>query len=166
MSPAESGERHTYLIGAEGSPLVKIGVAVDPAKRLATLQVGSPARLAILWTVLGDMERALHRSFSAYRVHGEWFDLTPLGDALTVVANAAGRLSNVSPVAQTNDPVRLDIKGHLATHAAGDWCDICDLWPHDPLPMADGWCERCMVHAKDHDDSTFTFSRRRLEFAA
>jgi Meiotically up-regulated gene 113 len=81
-------KRHTYLIGAEGSHLVKIGYAVDPKKRLAMLQTGQPLTLSLLWSCHGDHEQALHRRFAEHRVRGEWFDLTPLGDPVQAVQAA------------------------------------------------------------------------------
>lgn len=37
---------HVYVIQAEGGP-VKIGVALDPAQRLATLRTGAPFPLSL-----------------------------------------------------------------------------------------------------------------------
>ncbi|MFF5853977.1 GIY-YIG nuclease family protein [[Kitasatospora] papulosa] len=83
----------TYLIGAEGSELVKIGHARNPQRRLAGLQTGQPAQLTLLWSQVGDYERALHRKFAAYRVRGEWFDLTPLGSPVEIVRAAVAAMS-------------------------------------------------------------------------
>ena len=76
----------TYVIGIEGSPLVKIGyTSGDPKARVAQLQTGLPMQLTLLWSTFGDYEDELHDRFAAYRVRGEWFDLTPLGDPVKVV---------------------------------------------------------------------------------
>ncbi len=40
----------------------------------------------------GDYEGALHEGFADYRVRGEWFDLTPLGDPTRVVIDALAEL--------------------------------------------------------------------------
>lgn len=80
--------RQTYLIAAEGSPLVKIGQALHPSKRLQSLQTGQPAKLSLVWTHEGDFEDALHRRFAVHRVRGEWFDLTPYGDPVAAVEAA------------------------------------------------------------------------------
>lgn len=85
-------EPHTYLVGMDGSALVKIGSATDPKKRLQSLQTGQPAALTLLWHTVGDFEYALHRVFETQRVRGEWFDLTPLGDAVDVVQRAIAEL--------------------------------------------------------------------------
>ncbi|MFD0074295.1 GIY-YIG nuclease family protein [Streptomyces sp. NPDC127166] len=164
-------DQHTYLIGASASRLVKIGIASDPAKRLAALQTGSPMLLSVLWSHPGDFERALHDRFAAYRRHGEWFDLSVLGDPLELVTTAVAQLRHALPERRTTQPApasALDIRDHLATHGAGEWCSTCEMWPHKPVRRADGWCARCLVHAKDHDDSAFAFtwSRLRTELAA
>lgn len=76
-----------YVIAADGSPLVKIGQAVDVAHRLMNLQSGSPVRLYVLATFEGRdgraLERQLHRELAHARKHGEWFDLG--ADPLAVV---------------------------------------------------------------------------------
>ncbi|MGA4960267.1 GIY-YIG nuclease family protein [Streptomyces lavendulocolor] len=83
----------TYLVGMEGSALTKIGHTTDTLKsRVAQLQTGQPATLRPLLEVDGDYEAELHDRFAAYRRRGEWFDLTPLGDPATVVAEALREL--------------------------------------------------------------------------
>ncbi|MEU8943561.1 GIY-YIG nuclease family protein [Streptomyces goshikiensis] len=79
-----------YVIGGDGLAAVKIGTSVNPHDRIKALQTGAPARLAILWTTPGGhtLEGQLHARFLAYRTHGEWFDLTSLGDPVTVVEDA------------------------------------------------------------------------------
>jgi hypothetical protein len=81
---------YVYVIGAEGLPVVKIGKAKNPEWRMQVLQTGTPVRLSLLWTTLGglELEGRLHRRFSAYRKHGEWFDLSMLGDPVAVVREA------------------------------------------------------------------------------
>lgn len=83
---------HTYLIAADGTHLVKIGIAKDPMRRLKELQTGQPMELQLLWSVAGNYENDLHVHFAAYRVRGEWFDLTPLGDPTDVVKEAVGEI--------------------------------------------------------------------------
>lgn len=83
----------TYLLGIEDSPLVKIGhTTVNPKSRMAALQTGLPMQLSLLWFCEGDFESDLHVHFDAYRVRGEWFDLTPLGDPIEVVKAAVGEI--------------------------------------------------------------------------
>lgn len=76
-----------YVIAADGSPLVKIGRAVDVPHRLQNLQSGSPVKLTLLGVFDGPdgraLEHSLHVELAAARRHGEWFDLGP--DPLAVV---------------------------------------------------------------------------------
>lgn len=72
-----------YVVGCEGSRLVKIGWTAHPIElRLKQLMTGSPYPLRLLWQSTRERtvetEQMLHDLFYAYRVHGEWFDF---GDA-------------------------------------------------------------------------------------
>ncbi|WP_331726676.1 GIY-YIG nuclease family protein (plasmid) [Streptomyces avidinii] len=83
----------TYLVGVEDSPQTKIGRTTGTLKsRMSQLQTSHHARLLPLLDVEGDYEGALHERFADYRVRGEWFDLTPLGDPATVVIDALAEL--------------------------------------------------------------------------
>lgn len=55
---------------------IKIGYALNPDKRLVTLQTASPERLALLATDLGDRHREaqLHFHFAECRISGEWYE--------------------------------------------------------------------------------------------
>lgn len=79
-----------YVIGADGSPAVKIGTSTNPARRLASMQTSTPFALSLLATFDGghELEQALHREFADQRVRREWFDLSPLGDPVEVVQAA------------------------------------------------------------------------------
>lgn len=72
--------KYVYLIGAENG-LVKIGVAVNVADRLRFLDTASPVGLHSIFYFRDDdakkTEGVLHRQFSAKRVKGEWFELSP-----------------------------------------------------------------------------------------
>lgn len=94
MQPEDS---YTYLVGAEGSRIAKIGWALKPSKRRASLQTGSPIPLVILWTQEGAYEERLHAEFDEVRVHGEWFDFTTLGDPVEVVTAAVQRIQAAKP---------------------------------------------------------------------
>lgn len=89
-------EQAVYFIAAEGTDIVKIGIAAKPTERLKELQTASPHKLSILATMPGGKprERQLHRQFAATRMTGEWFRRTPELDAL--IADAA--LGNVDPM--------------------------------------------------------------------
>ncbi len=67
----------TYAIELLGSGFVKIGVTVDPRRRLRQLQVMSPYELRLLGALPGDHERAMHMRFRKRQVRGEWFRASP-----------------------------------------------------------------------------------------
>lgn len=76
--PLPPKQSYVYFIGADVG-CVKIGEALDPDRRLRTLQSGSPVQLRILATTFGGpvLERDYHRKFAAHRLHGEWFTRCP-----------------------------------------------------------------------------------------
>lgn len=83
----------TYVIGIDGLPFVKIGhTTKPPEERLKSLQTGSPMDLRLLCIVRGDWESALHAHFDDYRIRGEWFDLSSLGDPIEAVEAAVGEI--------------------------------------------------------------------------
>lgn len=79
-----------YVIGSPGLAEVKIGVSGKPRRRAKQLQPDTDAPLSVLWYTHGDgyLERALHLHFADYWTHGEWFDLTTLGDPVKAVQEA------------------------------------------------------------------------------
>lgn len=65
-----------YVIqGAPGTP-IKVGLAKDPVKRMATLQTGYPWDLRLLYVFPADrgLEQRLHVDLAEGRLRGEWFD--------------------------------------------------------------------------------------------
>jgi hypothetical protein len=72
-----SNTGYVYAIGMEGSPLIKIGWARSPEKRLAQLQTGQPYQLELLYQLLTEQPRrvegCLHRMLGD-RYRGEWFE--------------------------------------------------------------------------------------------
>ena len=90
IEPKQPAEQSVYFIEAQGTDLVKIGIAAQPKERLRELQTASPHRLAILATMPGGKpkESHLHRQFAAHRAAGEWFHRTPELDELIAKAQA------------------------------------------------------------------------------
>jgi len=68
-------EKMVYLIGNRRDNLIKIGISQDVRQRLRALQTTHKTPLEILATKQGsfDTEKELHRKFSQFRRHGEWF---------------------------------------------------------------------------------------------
>lgn len=75
--PPPPKPKMVYAIQCTVTGLVKIGHASDPISRLASLQIGSPTRLAIIAVGPGGRgrERDLQRAHSDRCSHGEWFRL-------------------------------------------------------------------------------------------
>lgn len=63
-----------FIEAGDGGP-IKIGLSLDVAARLVTLQASNPLPLRLLATMPGDhgIERELHRRFKGERLNGEWF---------------------------------------------------------------------------------------------
>ncbi|MDK4727454.1 GIY-YIG nuclease family protein [Rhizobium phaseoli] len=83
--PANSSEkgRFVYVVAASdgNKPLIKIGIANSPEKRLAQLSTGSPHTLRLELARYSEkaraVERAAHSHFSDFRMNGEWFAIRP-----------------------------------------------------------------------------------------
>lgn len=76
-----------YLIRMKGTSYVKIGIAANPKKRLASLASGNPMPLELIFSIQTEdgmcsmvydeqAEAEIHTELEAYRVRGEWFILT------------------------------------------------------------------------------------------
>lgn len=64
-----------YFIEAANG-YIKIGLSVNPTRRLRTLQSNSPIALRLLGVIAGSTvfeERRIHDLFASQRQHGEWF---------------------------------------------------------------------------------------------
>lgn len=72
-------EQMVYFIRAGKDGPIKIGIARDPASRLATLQTGHHDTLEIVALTDGGsaQEAAYHAHFSDFRLRGEWFSPHP-----------------------------------------------------------------------------------------
>jgi hypothetical protein len=113
-----------YVVGSDDMPWVKIGISVDPQKRLMILQTGSPFTLSVLWHCEGDftLEQHLHGVFGNHRIRGEWFDLTPLGDSVLAVQEAVQAAQGVLRI--PSGPVRLP-EPRACIDPEGCWGGIC-----------------------------------------
>jgi len=85
----------------------KIGVSVDPIRRLAELQTGSPVplRFAYIGVTPGngyDIEGRAHELLDAHRKEGEWF-LVPASIAIGATLEAAMRLGE--PIQQVQPEI-------------------------------------------------------------
>jgi hypothetical protein len=74
-----SREGMVYIIHNEGTHLYKIGRSWSPQNRKKQLQIGSASVLHVLREIYHydcvTLERDLHKKYTTYRKHGEWFAL-------------------------------------------------------------------------------------------
>ncbi len=79
-----------YFVEAVGLDRVKIGSTRNLAHRLDSLRNAAPVELRLLKLIPGGLreEQALHRHFAEYRVHLEWFVLTPLRTFIVSLTDA------------------------------------------------------------------------------
>lgn len=94
MSNPTTRQSYVYVLHAQGTPRVKLGVAYDVEKRRKDLQTGCPYPLVLLaaFPCPRHAERKLHRHFAAYRKSGEYFELPafsakPIMDFIKSVEN-------------------------------------------------------------------------------
>lgn len=71
---------YIYFILNYDSEAVKIGIAKNVKRRIASLQTSSPSELKLLGKIQAEsvskareLEQSLHKTFDEYRVRGEWF---------------------------------------------------------------------------------------------
>ena len=78
MTDAPAPKFVYFIQSLEGGP-VKIGFALRPDRRLASLQIDNPQEMCIRAVALGGSvaERLLHNHFAEHRIRGEWFSPVP-----------------------------------------------------------------------------------------
>lgn len=90
---------YVYFVLAVGLERVKIGKTQRPEKRISGMMTDCPVQVVTLalmaCTNMDEMERALHKQFSADRLHGEWFTLS---DRIVEAIEIAGKLGEVGIV--------------------------------------------------------------------
>lgn len=66
-----------YIAKNTSTGNLKVGISVNPSRRLKELQVGCDGRLELVATVSAEngfqSESATHKRLSSHRIHGEWF---------------------------------------------------------------------------------------------
>jgi hypothetical protein len=81
MSIGEGGimAGYVYIIGNVPNRLYKIGISTDVAKRLQTIQTGSPYPLTLIEVCECEdprsVEKELHKICAQFRIQGEWFKM-------------------------------------------------------------------------------------------
>lgn len=81
--------KFVYLIESECGR-IKLGSSFEPEKRLAIFssRAARPLRLIAMWPGSQSDELQLHKRFSSYRRHNEWFE--PVGEFGEFVAGRRG----------------------------------------------------------------------------
>jgi hypothetical protein len=79
-----------YFITCRTANAVKIGSSGDPHLRVREIQIGCPGKVRLEAILPGSIaeEKALHRRFADHRTQGEWFNITPVIEAM-IAANPA-----------------------------------------------------------------------------
>lgn len=97
-----------YVIWAQGTSKIKMGISADPEKRLRHLQTASAEKLMILgkWPGSRHMERALHRELSQYRQNGEWFTVPPFIGVKIIRAIENHKTAELKPVRSVRRAVK------------------------------------------------------------
>jgi hypothetical protein len=92
---------------------IKIGTTTDLGRRLKAIAAMSPYPLELIGTRPGDhrLERAWHREFAEWCIHGEWFDL-PAAQREILSERLAGmpRTIRLQKTTNTQPPNRRSIK--------------------------------------------------------
>lgn len=124
-----------YVVGTAWGLPVKIGVAQDIGKRLATLQAGNPQSLSVFWESpecddVYAVENHIHRSFGDKHVRGEWFEVEELSQITSAFDAFTGRKSRTK-AAPTEETIasckavraiidRISLRAKISTDAAID----------------------------------------------
>ena len=71
----DSDDDFIYVMGNTEAKICKIGVSIDPYKRLIGVQTGCPYIIEIIKIFKGSytIEKALHKKYAGYKLNGEWF---------------------------------------------------------------------------------------------
>ena len=76
--PRRSSLQSVYLMSCDGG--MKIGIATNVDRRLATIQAMNPLPLSVIHSRAAPfpqhLERYLHKTFEECRIRGEWFNLS------------------------------------------------------------------------------------------
>jgi predicted GIY-YIG superfamily endonuclease len=72
--------KKVYLIKENEHSTYKIGVSINPEKRLKQLQTGNSSELSLIHsypsTYANKIEKTLQRKYSLEKTNGEWFQLS------------------------------------------------------------------------------------------
>lgn len=125
-APLSPDDGHfVYIAGAPSGQLVKIGIAADPKRRLASLQTGNQGSLIIrgLYVVASrrqaaKIEQRVHSILDGRRTRGEWFRASAKEAAATIEAVAiAYGISAAKSAPPRTARTKLDVDvSHTVSH--------------------------------------------------
>jgi hypothetical protein len=98
--PAKVDRKHLqpkiYIGQAGDDGACKIGVSNDPVRRIKQLNTGSAVKIVLRgfficssWPVARILEATVHAALVAYRMNGEWFNVSPETARRTIAQKAA-----------------------------------------------------------------------------
>lgn len=99
LSPHDERDHHVYIMATLGreweiSSPCKIGISHNPSNRLKQVQADCEQRIVLVakfpfWCRQHALmvEKAFHKACAGYRLHGEWFDMSP-ADAVGVMTES------------------------------------------------------------------------------
>jgi len=87
----------TIYIGQVGDDgPVKIGISSDPERRIKELNTGSAVKIVLRgfficgsWLIARMLEASVHAALAAFRLNGEWFNVSPETARRTIMQQAA-----------------------------------------------------------------------------
>jgi hypothetical protein len=137
-----------YFVQAKQGGPIKIGVSSDVPKRIRAIQTTSPAELLVLRVIPSggrELERKLHESFAAHRLHGEWFE--PAQELLDYIRDLSGDVEEQS-AEETRQEYEREQERHRRVEEAlnemldellGTWAYVADECPWRPSRGALSW---------------------------
>lgn len=122
-------QRVLYVVATSRAGPVKVGIAVDPKRRVRTLECAIGARLRMVWVsppcaAARDVEALAHRRMAEHRTVGEWFNL-PFDEAVGIAKSLTGR--------KLSRRARVSVEAGVAP--AGDSPSAMDAAAEAALPL-------------------------------
>lgn len=96
-----------YFATCREANAVKIGSSLDPHDRLSAIQIGCPLPITIEAILPGGYEEefTFHRRFEHSRIHGEWFTICEMIEAIIAANPAPPKPEKAPRIAKARDPV-------------------------------------------------------------
>lgn len=128
-------DRFVYFIQAGENGPIKIGMSLDPVKRMACLQVSRNEKLRLLAVMVGgrSSEKALHQRFKNLRLSGEWF--RPKKSLLAFIDIVKSKkATTATPLAIQHGKGEACARHSCVQSQCEDLVDSCQLAP-SPRPL-------------------------------